>query len=129
MFVVRTSLPQSSIHGISVFADEPIQKGQIVWQFDPRVEILLFLEEKQNFPVAVQDYLSMRTYIEELSSRKMMVLCADNAKYVNPSDDPNLLDTPDGTCEYTARDIAIGEELTCNYFISDLEAARKLGQK
>lgn len=129
MFVVRTRLRNSAIHGIGVFADEPIRKGQIVWQFDPRMDILIPLEEKQNFPPAVQDYLSMLTYIEESSGRKMMVLCADNAKHVNHSDDPNLLDTPDGSQEYAARDIAVGEELTCNYFISDLEAARKLSQK
>jgi len=129
MFIVRTSLHSSAIHGIGVFADEPIKKGQIVWQFDPRMDILIPLEEKQRFPPAVQDYLSMLTYIEETSGRKMMVLCADNAKHVNHSDDPNLLDTPDGLREYAARDIAAGEELTCNYFISDLEAARKLGRK
>jgi len=129
MFIVRTSLHSSAIHGIGVFADEPVKKGQIVWQFDPRMDILIPLEEKQRFPPAVQDYLSMLTYIEETSGRKMMVLCADNAKHVNHSDDPNLLDTPDGLREYAARDIAAGEELTCNYFISDLEAARKLGRK
>ena len=129
MFIVRTSLHSSAIHGIGVFADEPIKKGQIVWQFDPRMDILIPLEEKQRFPPAVQDYLSMLTYIEETSGRKMMVLCAANAKHVNHSDDPNLLDTPDGLREYAARDIAAGEELTCNYFISDLEAARKLGRK
>ena len=129
MFIVRTSLHSSAIHGIGVFADEPIKKGQIVWQFDPRMDILIPLEEKQRFPPAVQDYLSMLTYIEETSGRKMMVLCADYARHVNHSDDPNLLDTPDGLREYAARDIAAGEELTCNYFISDLEAARKLGRK
>jgi len=129
MFVVHTHLQTSPIHGIGVFTDEPIKKGQIVWQFDPRVDILIPLEEKPKFPPAMQDYLSMLAYIEETSSRKMMVLCADNAKHVNHSDDPNLLDTPDGSQEYAAQDIAAGEELTCNYFISDLEAARKLGQK
>jgi len=71
----------------------------------------------------------MLTYIEEASGRKMMVLCADHAKHVNHSDDPNLLETPDGLREYAARDIAAGEELTCNYFIPDLEAARKPGPK
>ena len=129
MFIVRTSLHSSAIHGIGVFADEPVKKGQIVWQFDPRMDILIPLEEKQKFPPAMQDYLSMLTHIEESSGRKMMVLCADNAKHVNHLDDPNLLDTPDGLREYAARDIAAGEELTCNYFISDLEAARKPGRK
>ncbi len=43
--------------------------------------------------------------------------------------DPKLSDTPDGSKEYTARDIEVGEELICNYFISDLKAAGMIGQK
>jgi SET domain-containing protein len=56
------------------------------------------------------------------------VLCVDNTKHIDHSDDPNLIDKPDSSQEHAARDIAVGEELTCNYFIADPEAARKLGQ-
>ena len=58
-----------------------------------------------------------------------MVLHEDYAKHVNHPRDPNLLDIPDGSKEYAARDIAVSEELTCNYFISDLKAAGTIGQK
>jgi SET domain-containing protein len=129
MFIVRTSLQYSPIHGIGVFLKEPVRKGQVVWQFDPRVDVAIPFEELQNFPPAVQDYLKIYTYISVMNGRRVMVLCADNSKHVNHADDPNLVDTPDGLQEIAARDIAAGEELTCNYFASDLEAAAKLGRE
>ncbi len=129
MFVVKTKLFHSPIHGTGVIAAEPIKSGQVVWQFDSRVDLVIPEDERMNFSPAFQDYLKIYTYIEVMNGRRMMILCADHAKHVNHSDDPNLLDTPDGTQEVAARDIAEGEELTCNYFASDLEAAAKLGRE
>ena len=129
MFLVRTSLRNSLIHGTGVFAEEPIRKGQIVWQFDPRIDLAIPVDEFEKFPSVVQDYLRIYTYIEVLNGRRFMILCADHAKHVNHADEPNLLDTPNGDQEIAARDINKGEELTCNYFVSDLEAAAKLGRQ
>lgn len=127
MFLIRTSLSPSDIHGIGVFTDEPIQKGTLVWEFDPRIDLRIPLEEKKNFPPAAQDFLFHLSYVELVDGQKMMVLCADNAKYVNHADHPNLLDSDDNLREYAARDIAAGEELTCNYHASDLFAEDKVG--
>ena len=55
-----------------------------------------------------------------------ITLCGDHAKHMNHSDDPNLLDLETNVA---ARDIAAGEELTCNYYIFDLDASRKLRGK
>ncbi|PKM07970.1 MAG: hypothetical protein CVV14_06225 [Gammaproteobacteria bacterium HGW-Gammaproteobacteria-4] len=46
-----------------------------------------------------------------------IVVNLDNARYMNHSDTPNLIEV-DG-CNYTARDIAEGEELTCDYRVFD----------
>ncbi len=129
MFTVRTCLHESPIHGIGVFAEEPIRKGQVVWQFDPRIDLAISEQEVQSFPPAMQIYFKTYTYLERRNGSQMMILCADHAKHVNHSDHPNLLDTPDGMQEYAARDIETGEELTCNYFVSDLDAAVKLGRE
>ncbi len=126
MFIVHTSLRASPIHGVGVFAEEPIRKGQVVWQFDHRVDIVIPCNQLQDFPQAMQDYLERLSYVEGLNGSRVMVLCADNAKFVNHADEPNLLDTPDGVQEIAVRDIEAGEELTCNYFASDLQAAQKL---
>lgn len=59
----------------------------------------------------------------------MMILYADNSRHVNHAGLPNPVNTPDGMQEIAARDIAAGEELICNYFVSDLEAAAELGRE
>ena len=45
--------------------------------------------------------------------------CGDNAKYINHSDNPNIISVFDDTSEVdnsiAARGIAIGEELTLDY--------------
>ncbi len=129
MFIVRTSLRHSSIHGIGVFLKEPVCKGQVVWQYDPRVDVAIPASEFDNFPPAAQDYLKIYTYVAVMDERRMMILCADNSRHVNHAGAPNLVDTPDGLQEIAARDIPAGKELTCDYFASDLEAAAKLGRE
>jgi len=127
MFVVRTSLRPSSIQGLGCFAEEPIKKGQVVWQFDPRLDIRIPLRELSKFPEAIQDHFRIYTYVEMIEGQEVMIYCADLSKHVNHSDIPNLLDTPDNVQEIAMRDIEIGEELTCNYYSFDLHASEKLG--
>ena len=50
MFIVRTSLRPSLIQGLGCFADEPIRKGQVVWEFDPRLDIRIPLADIEAFP-------------------------------------------------------------------------------
>ena len=127
MFLVRTSLGPSPIHGIGVFAAEPIRKDAVVWQFDPRLDLRIPLSELPNFPPAVQEYLRVHAYVEVYRGEQFMVQCADSSQFVNHSSDPNLVDSPDGMRETAGRDIAVGQELTCNYHVFDLAFEEKLG--
>jgi SET domain-containing protein len=127
MLIVRTYVAPSPIHGMGCFAAEPIKGGQLVWQFDPRLDLRIPLAEFSNFPTAAQEFLKRLTYTETLAGVDYLVLCADQAKFVNHSDTPNLVDSQDGLQEWAAYDIAAGQELTCNYFLSDQQAAEKLG--
>lgn len=60
--------------------------------------------------------------------RKVIILCGNRAKHMNHSDTPNCLNTfMDGVeVNIAARDIAPGEELTCDYDRFDLDARQKL---
>ena len=127
MFIVRTSLHPSPIHGIGAYAEEPIHKGQLVWQFDPRLDLRIPAADLPSFPSAAQEHLRRRAYFEEYAGRQVMILCADNSQFVNHSSTPNLLDSEDGQREIAGRDIGVGEELTCDYYSFDLEAGAKLG--
>ena len=127
MFVVRTSLRPSPIHGIGAFAEEPIKMGQLVWKFDPRLDLRIPVTELPSLPAAVREHIRVRAYAEMVGGQMVMTLCADNSQYVNHSSHPNLLDSEDGLQETAAGDIVAGEELTCDYYSSDLAAAEKLG--
>jgi len=127
MFIVRTSLRPSSIQGLGCFAEEPIKQGQVVWQFDPRLDLRIPISELSRYPSAIQEHFLIYTYVEIYDGQEVMVYCADLSKHVNHSDTPNLFDTPDNLNETAVRDIDIGEELTCNYYSFDLHAAEKLG--
>lgn len=126
MFVVKTSLRPSLIQGLGCFAEEPIHKGQIVWEFDPRLDIRIPFSALDQFPDFMREHFIVYTYVEMLNGQEMMVYCADFSKHMNHSDDPNLFDTEDNLREIAVRDIAVGEELTCNYYKSDLHATEKL---
>lgn len=51
----------------------------------------------------------------------MLVLCGDNARFMNHSFEPNCDDRTGVT--FALRDILAGEELTCDYRVFDLESA------
>ena len=128
MLVVRTSLRPSSIHGVGVFAEEPIAKGQLVWVFEPRIDIRIPLKDLAGFPLAAQQFMQTCSYEELFEGERVLVVCADNGRFVNHSDQPNCIDSEVERLQTAARDIPVGEELTCNYYLSDLAAAEKLGQ-
>ena len=128
MFVVRVELKPSAIHGLGCFTIEPIKKDQLVWQFDPRVDIVLPASEHNGCHPVVKEMLEKWTYVEVRQGREVMILCGDLAKFMNHSDQPNLYDSRDLTLNFALRDIDAGEELTCNYYEFDIKAGDKLGR-
>lgn len=116
MLLVRTRLGQSAIHGLGVFASDPIPQGTRVWRMVPEFDRIL--------PAAFALGVCDRTFVERymtLSPRTgEFELCVDNARFLNHSDEPNLI-YPDGALDQfdAGRDIAAGEELTLDYRIGD----------
>lgn len=129
MLLVRASVKPSPIHGMGCFAQEPIRKGQVVWVLDKRIDLCLPVSELEAMPQAAQAFMNMYGYVTMLDGVKTVVLCGDHSKHMNHADQPNLAEGGDG-CEanIAVRDIAAGEELTCNYHCFDLDACRKLGE-
>jgi SET domain-containing protein len=109
---VRTFIAQSRIEGVGVFAAEPIAKGTLIWQFDPRFDRL----------VPTQEYQSSRPLLKELFDRYaypspdqpgFLVYETDNGRFMNHAEHPNTDFT--GIGGRALADIEAGEELTCNY--------------
>jgi len=69
----------------------------------------------------------MYGHVEMRDGEKIVILCGDHAKHMNHSDEPYVIEgDEDRQDNIAARDIEVGEEMTCNYYSFDLDATRKL---
>ena len=114
MMMVETVLTQSLIHGLGVFLAEPVERGQLIWRFDTRIDRAYALDEIESLPAHVQRYL--RIYSTWHAQSGLYVLCGDNGRYFNHSDTPSTVSNAIAFGEdHAARDLAVGEELTSDY--------------
>lgn len=127
MLVVKTLLKYSDIHGLGCFAGEDIKKGQLVWRFDPGIDLVFTGDDLKKLPESFREFLRIYAYSPLNDTKKIYILCVDHARHMNHSDSPNLAETPEGT-NVALRDIKKGEELTCDYHEFDRDVRDKLGQ-
>lgn len=96
--------------GYGVFATEPIPKGTIIWVLDEFDRVLT--------PGAVEALPEvLRTTVEKyayVTADGMFVFCWDFGRYMNHSCSPVSRGVGE-TFEVAVRDVAAGEELTCEY--------------
>lgn len=119
MFRVPTRVAPSPIAGVGVFTPEFIPAGTVLWDFTPGVD--LRLEPAVVAAIAEPLGSMIRMYCYEEPSGTL-VLCGDNARFMNHSFSPNCDDRGDLTV--ALRDISPGEELTCDYRGFDEESRR-----
>lgn len=121
MLIVTTYIARSEIEGVGVFTAEPIAKGQIISRFDPSFDRL----------IPRPAYESAAPYLKALLDRyafphpdddNLIVYEVDNARFMNHSAAPNT-EFSNFAAGSALRDIAAGEELTCDYntFFSQYE--------
>ena len=87
MLRVRTELKNSSIHGIGIFSTEFIQKGTVTWRYEDDCERRYSKYDLPFMPPVFREYLMKYSYVD---SEGFRVLCGDNARFENHSDNPNL---------------------------------------
>ena len=123
MLLVKTILAPSDIEGLGLFAAENIAKGTIVWKFVPGVDALLDASEIESLPAVAQDICKRYAYLDPAS--KKYVLCGDDARFENHSENPNTAGAyPAGEpfgLDVATRDIKKVEEITCDYRAFDAE--------
>ena len=124
MLMVETELRPSSIHGIGTFLLEDVKAGDLIWRFDSRIDRIFSDAELQTMPERLQAFLAMYSTFHEASG--LWVLCGDNGRHFNHSDEPNTISL--GVAfgdDVAAADLSAGTELTTNYFtICDAVNAR-----
>ncbi|HZM33580.1 MAG TPA: SET domain-containing protein-lysine N-methyltransferase [Burkholderiales bacterium] len=122
MLLVRTRLQRSPIHGLGVFAAEPIAAGTEVWRFTPGFDLEANPALLERQPGPFREYLLHHGYVDK--RLRLFILCCDDARFLNHSDTPNI--APDYTrdrhgVDIALRDIREGEELTVDYRMMEEE--------
>lgn len=118
MLRVPTYVAPSSIAGVGLFAATDLPANSVIWEYSEGVDWKISPSELILFPEPFQSRLRHYLYQEDSG---VYVLCGDNAKYMNHSEQPNCDDTG-GEYTVTTRAIKAGEELTCDYRLFDLES-------
>jgi len=143
MLIVSCEIGPSKIHGLGVFAKENVKKGAVVWVSHKDFDVYYTEEQINRLHEVPRANMFDHVYINPKTGK--YVLCGDEARYMNHSDDYNIVshhfaseeearsfglgdevDWVEGI-SIAARDITKGEELTCDYKEFDLDARRKLG--
>ena len=114
MMLVNTYVAASAIEGVGVFAAEAIPAGTLIWKLDPDFDRLLDKAKVASQPAFTREFIERYTYPYP-EDPNFLVLEVDNGRFMNhDSVGPNT-DFSSATAGYALRDIAAGEELTCNY--------------
>ena len=125
--LIKVRVQPSGIHGMGLFVVEAVAKGTAVWRFEAGFEREYSSGELDALPTLAQQHLRWFAFLDRVSGN--WILSGDHACFMNHSATPNTGALPDAVPPVTTvalRDIATGEELTCDYFAFDAEAAGKL---
>ena len=114
MMMVQTELRPSSIHGIGTFLLEDVKAGDLIWRFDSRIDRVFAAAELDSMPESLRCFLRVYSTYHEASD--LWVLCGDNGRHFNHSDEPNTTSLgPAFGDDVAAADLAAGTELTTDY--------------
>ena len=114
MMMVETELRPSPIHGLGVFLLRPVRRGDLIWQFDARIDRVYTADEVATLPELVRQFLHVYSTWHEPTG--LWVLCGDNGRHFNHSEAPSTVS--EGISfgvDRAARDLDAGEELTSDY--------------
>ncbi len=116
MLLIEVYVDKSNIHGLGVFSASQISKGTEVWRFTEGLDLDLDPAILQDQPAVILKQLRHYGYVDSRLNR--FILCCDDARFMNHSDNPNLYtdySIDKYGIDYALRDIRAGEELTIDY--------------
>lgn len=126
MTTVRIKHGQSSVHGIGCFAIEQIEPGDLVWRFDPDFDVVFKAAFVRSLSDAARENVLTYAFVSKTTGD--YILCSDDSRFMNHSDEPNIRCViPKGSdgneldC-YALKSIHPGEEITCDYSDFDAES-------
>ncbi len=111
MLLVNASAGPSRIHGQGLMARESIPAETVIWVLNPAFDVEMTSEQFDELPPFVRQQVGRYVYTDMATGK--IVLCSDDAKYMNHADRPNTRSVGQQTVANV--DILPGEELTCDY--------------
>ncbi len=130
MLLIATRVGPSRIHGLGLFTVQAVSAGTAVWRLEPEFDRVLTAELVAALPEPARQHVQRYGYLRAADG--CWVLSGDHACFMNHASPPNTgtpPDKPGAPFTVALRDLAPGEELTCDYFAFDGAAALKLNGK
>lgn len=118
MLRIPTYVAPSRIAGMGLFSAADLEAGTVIWEYSHGVDWRITPDELDRFPEPYVSWLRHYLYRDDSG---IYVLCGDNAKFMNHDDDPNCDDSGE-VYTVTRRAVRVGEELTCDYRLFDLDS-------
>lgn len=115
MIHIKYKLKESSLHGVGLFADEDIEKGQLVYTASPILDVNITQEQFDSLDEKEKREVQWWGFWDEPNN--VWHVDFDVSKFINHSFDATLTQDNSYTDAYlvATRDIKTGEELTQNY--------------
>ena len=128
MMLIETRVAPSPIHGLGLFTAKAVPRNTPIWKFQPGFDQDFSPEQFAALPPPAQAHARWFSFISQTDGHA--ILSGDHACFMNHSASPNTgapADAGPAVVTVALRDIAAGEEITCNYFDFDADAPGKLG--
>ena len=93
MFVIKTRVGPSLIHGTGVFSCQDVPAGSVIWRFNPPFDQILSDTDIGNLPDRAKEFIEMYAY-RCLDLDGQFVLSGDHARFLNHCDNPNTEEKP-----------------------------------
>lgn len=115
MIHIAYKLKTSELHGIGLFANENIKKGQVIYTASPLLDLNITQEQFDSLQQKEKDEVLWWGFFDQPS--KMWHVDFDVSKFINHSADATVTQDENHDEAYliATRDILSGEELTQNY--------------
>lgn len=128
MLSIPTYVEKSETNGLGLFAERDIEKGEVIWFYDPNGDLIFTKDEFEKICSVMSE--ENREKFKNWAWRRgdCYLLCADNANFWNHSEtNPNCGGT---SPNYTValRNIKAGEELFENYKEYDEDSQQTEGE-
>lgn len=121
MIHIKYKLDRSSKHGIGVFADENLTKGQLIYTPSPLLDVNITQEQFDSLDAKEKQEILWWGFFDQPSGKWHVDF--DVSHFINHADDGTVTQDPSHQDAYlvAARDIKVGEELTQNYLEFETE--------